>query len=286
VRNLTLIFLGLTVVVGGSSVALAAGQDSDTDMVAKAFQPEPSTPLVSLANSYAPPAGGGGGGGSSSGLPHFGIGVKVSLLLGVGIEAATAVTQKSNVRGGFNFFSYDFDSTQNNGDFSAKLRLRSAQATYDWFPFGGGFHLSPGALFYNDNKVEGDVTFAGGNTLTLGSQTYTSKASDPIKGSMNVALNNYKVSPMFLLGWGNLLKRGGGHFSFNFEFGTAFTGPPKIALNLTGSACPGNQQINCVQAGSDATVQANMRAQEAKNDKDIHFLQWTPIISFGFGYKF
>jgi hypothetical protein len=285
-KNLTLTCLGLAMVLGGSSVALAAGPDSDTDMVAKAFQPQPGTPLVSLANSYAPAPAGGGGGGSSSGLPHFGIGVKVSLLLGVGVEAATGVTRKSNVRGGFNFFSYDFDQTQNSGDYSIKMRLRSAQVTYDWFPFGGGFHLSPGALIYNDNHMEGDVTFAGGKTLTLGSQKYTSKAGDPITGSVNLALNNYQVSPMFLLGWGNLLKRGGGHFSFNFEFGTAFTGPPTLKFNLTGSACPGNQQINCVPAGSDPTVQANMRAQEAKNDRDVHFLEWTPIISFGFGYKF
>ena len=35
----------------------------------------------------------------------------------------------------------------------ATLTLRSASAHLDWFPFGGGFHLSPGVMLYNGNQM-------------------------------------------------------------------------------------------------------------------------------------
>src|SRR5262249_34400533 len=71
-------------------------------------------------------------------LPRLGVGAKVSTL-GFGFEAATAVTSRSNVRGGFNFFGYDHDASKNGIDYAARLRFRSIEAHYDWFL--GGFHV-------------------------------------------------------------------------------------------------------------------------------------------------
>jgi hypothetical protein len=253
-----------------ASTAFAA----DADLVARAFDPAPPA--------FVPQ---GGGGGSSSGLPRLGVGVKVSMLLGIGVEAATSVTRKSNVRGGFNMFRYDYDYDKDNITYGAKMRLRSAQATFDWFPFGGGFHLSPGALMYNGNKIDADVSVGGGKTFTLGSTTYTSKSSDPVHGTGILALNEYKVAPMILFGWGNLLKRSNGRFSVNFELCADFTGTPKATLNLTGSACPGNQQVVCQNAATDPTVQSNVQSEQKKFNDAIEFLRATPVISLTLGYK-
>jgi hypothetical protein len=219
----------------------------------------------------------------SGNLPRLGIGVKASMLLGIGVEAATSVTQKTNVRGGFNMFSYEYDYTKDNIDYGAKMRLRSAQATFDWFPFGGGFHLSPGVLLYNGNQVEANGTVAGGKSFTLGDAHYTSLGSDPVKAVGTVDLSSNSVAPMFLFGWGNLLRRRGGHFSVNFEMGAAFSGEPKAKLALTGTACQG---ATCYNAATDPTVQANVRSEESKVNNSISFLQATPVISVGFGYRF
>ncbi len=247
---------------------------ADEDLVANAFEP--------AAPDFVPQ---GGGGGSSAGLPRLGVGVKVIMLLGIGVEAGTAITKKSNVRAGFNFFNYDFNQSKDNTNYAFNLHLRSVQATYDYFPFGGGFHLSPGVLIYNGNKVAGSVSDPPGKTFTLGNTTYTSLATDPVTGNATIALNNYKVSPMFLLGWGNLLKRGGGHFSFNFELGAAFVGSPMATLNLTGTACTVTLPVSCKSAATDPTVVANTQSEQDKFNKAVKFLQVTPVISFGFGYK-
>jgi len=255
-----------------ASTAVAA--DFDEDLVAKAFDAAPPA--------YVPQ---GGGGGSTRGLPRLGVGVRGSFMTGIEIEAATSATRKTNVRGGFNFFNYDYDYTKDNIAYGAKIRLKSAQASFDWFPFGGGFHLSPGVLFFNGNRVEADVSVGGGKTFTLGNQTYTSKTGDPVSGIGNADLNVNPIAPMFLLGWGNLVKRGDGHFSVSFEIGAAYVGPPKATLRLTGSACPGNQQVVCQNAATDPTVQSNIQAEEAKINKAIKFFQATPMISIGFGWK-
>jgi hypothetical protein len=253
-----------------ASVAFAA----DEDLVTTAFEPP--------APAFVPQ---GGGGGSSPGLPRLGVGVKVSMLLGIGVEAATSITRKSNVRGGFNFFNYDFTQTKDNTDYTFNLHLRSVQATYDWFPFGGRFHLSPGVLIYNGNKIGGSVSDPPGTNFTLGNTSYTSLPGDPVKGNATIALNNYQVSPMILVGWGNLLKRGGGHFSFNFELGAAFVGSPQTTLSLTGTACTVAPPVICRSAASDPSVLSNIQAEQKKINDAISFLKATPVISFGFGYK-
>src|SRR5262245_50475571 len=88
---------------------------------------------------------------SGEALPRLGIGTKFSTL-GIGVEAATAVTDQSNVRGGFNMFSYDHSFRQDGIEYGAQLKLRSVEAHYDWF-FGNGFHVSPGVLVHSRNRV-------------------------------------------------------------------------------------------------------------------------------------
>src|SRR5262249_35962294 len=75
-------------------------------------------------------------------LPRLGVGAKVSTL-GIGIEAATAVTQHSNVRGGFNFYDYKDGASKDGIHYDAALTLRSLQVTYDQY-IASGFHVSPG----------------------------------------------------------------------------------------------------------------------------------------------
>jgi hypothetical protein len=90
---------------------------------------------------------------------RVGVGVKLSLL-GVGGEAAFAVTHRTNVRVGFNAFSYGTSVGRDGITYGGNLAFRSVQATYDIFPLGG-FHLSPGVLLYNGNSISANVSAAG-----------------------------------------------------------------------------------------------------------------------------
>jgi len=216
-------------------------------------------------------------------LPRFGVGIKVSTL-GAGIEAATAVTRKSNVRVGFNDFSYSDTFNKDGIAYGGTLNLRSFQANYDQYLIGG-LHISPGVLLYDDNRGTASVTALGGQSFTLGSATYYSNTLNPVTGNGTLGFQ-YKTAPELLIGFGNLLPRNRRkHFAFNFEFGAAYQGSPSATLNLTGSACtsPG---VNCQNVATTPSIQSNVVAQQNKINGDLKTFKYYPVISLGFGYKF
>jgi len=217
---------------------------------------------------------------SSEGRFPIGVGVKVSTL-GIGGEVAVAVTHRSNVRFGFNAFSYGHTFDKDGATYTGNLDFRSAQATYDFFPLRW-LHVSPGVLLYNGNKVSANVSVPGGQTFTLSNTNYVSAAADPIAGTGKLTV--YKAAPMTLIGIGNLVPRSR-HFSTSFEIGAAYQGPPRVALNLSGSACD-STGLNCRSIGSDPTIQSNIAAEQAKLNKSASPYKFYPILSFGVGFKF
>ena len=213
---------------------------------------------------------------------RLGIAIKASSF-GVGVEAATPLTYRSNLRVGFNIFSYDRGFNEDGISYAAQLRFRSTEAHYDWFPFGGGFHLSPGVLIYNGNQLTANASVPGGNTFTLNDTTYTSDPSDPITGTGKVDF--VKAGPMFTVGWGNLLPRNHRHFSVPFEVGFVYTGSPRAALNIGGSACDASG-LFCQSVSSDPTFQANVQSEKNKLDHDMSAFKFYPVISIGFAFNF
>jgi len=212
-----------------------------------------------------------------------GVGVKVSPL-GAGVEAATPVTYHTNLRVGFNTFSYSRGFTNDGTNYAASLDFRSFETHFDWFPFAGGFHLSPGAVLYNGNQIKANASVPGSQTFTLGGTSYISDPANPITGTGKIGFNS--VAPTFLLGWGNLVpRRENKHISIPVEIGMMFQGSPKATLNLVGNVCD-TTGANCHNVATDATFQSNVIAQQTKLNNDMSFFKVYPILSVGFGYKF
>jgi hypothetical protein len=239
--------------------------------------------LVCIVIALAPPCFG-----QSGDLPRFGAGVKLSTL-GIGIEAATGVTRQSNVRGGANFFDYNRGFTQDGIHYGAQLRLRSVEAHYDWF-LGHGFHVSPGLLIHNGNRVEGSATVPGGSSFTLGSRSYTSSPANPVAGTAEIDFSKNKANPMLTAGVGNLLRRSGRRLSIGFEGGVVFESAPNATLNLSGSTCLG---LVCQNIASNSQIQSDIQSEQNKiNNGTPPFdtvqkvLKYYPVISIGVGYRF
>lgn len=217
-------------------------------------------------------------------LPRLGIDLRVSTL-GPGIEASTAVLRKANIRAGFNYFSYSLSQTKKGLTYDGQLHFASAEAFFDWFPFGGNYHISPGLLIYNGNHADASLSAAGGTKFTLNGDTYYSSQASPLTGTASVALNSNKVSPAILFGWGNPLPRTRKHVIFNVEGGVVFMGSPNAVLNLSGSTCTVNG-TQCQSITDNSKIQSDIQVQQTKINNDISFFKCFPVISFGFGYKF
>ncbi len=222
---------------------------------------------------------------SKSGTAPFsrlGIGVKVSTL-GAGIEAATPLARKFNLRGGFNMIRYSHTITDSGIQYDGQLRFQSAEAHLDWFPFWG-FHVSPGLLFYNGNQVTATAMVPGAQNFSVGGTTYESDPAVPVTGTAK--LDFVKVSPSIMLGVGNLIPRSGRHYSFLFEVGGAYQGSARVGLNLAGNVCDPVTGLNCRAISSDSTVQSNIQAQQTKIQHDVNPYRFYPVISIGVGFNF
>lgn len=203
--------------------------------------------------------------------------------LGFGSEVAVATSRKTNVRTGFNFFNYSREFDKDGISYNGQLNLRSVHSTLDIFPFGGGFHLSPGVMLYNGNELKADASVGKGNSFDLDGVTYYSSSTDPIHGTGKMSMN--KVAPMLLFGFGNLVPRSGRHVTFNFDAGVAFQGSPDVKLNFAGSACTG-YNTGCINAASDSTFQSHVAAEQTKLSNDAKPFKYYPIIQIGIGYRF
>jgi hypothetical protein len=212
-----------------------------------------------------------------------GAGAKVSTL-GAGAEVAFPLAHRFNARAGFNLFNYDRTFNKDGVAYKGTLNLRSVPALLDFFPFGGGFHLSPGLLVYNGNRVNANASVPGGQSFTLGGTTYFSDATQPVSGTGKLSLN--AAAPMFLFGWGNLVPRSRRRFSVSIEAGAAYQGSPSIKLNLSGSVCDDAIGTNCRAISGDPTVESQIVTEQNKLNHDASPYKFYPVISFGIGYKF
>ena len=219
--------------------------------------------------------------------------------MGINMQAAVNANRYFNIRGIGNYFSYTVSnltinkSGGSNGiTVGGNFKFATAGASLDIYPFPNhGFRLSPGVILYNQNSATATGIAAPGTSFTFGSQKYYSDTVNPLNITAKLGLNARQRAFSMTTGWGNLIPRNGGHWSFPFEIGAVFTGSPTLALNPTGNACltAADAAINgpsCVNMATDSTAQANVAAQVAKYQKDLNVVPVYPIISFGIGYNF
>ena len=151
---------------------------------------------------------------------------------GINLQAAVNANRYMNIRGIGNYFSYTVsnvtinDSNGSNGiNVSGNLNFATAGVAVDLYPFPNhGFRLSPGAILYNQNRATATGVAAPGTSFTFGSQKYYSDTVDPLNLTAKLGLNTRQHAFSMTTGWGNLISRKGGHWSFPFEIGAIFTG--------------------------------------------------------------
>jgi len=210
--------------------------------------------------------------------------------MGINLQTAVIANRYLNVRAVGNFFNYSINNISTSGmNVDAKLNFATAGAALDVYPFPNhGFRISPGALFLNRNQASALFVAPGGTSFTLNDYTYYSSQANPVTGTGGVGL--HKTSPAFTIttGWGNMIPRRGGHFSFPVEIGAAFVGSPTVNMALvSGQVCADPQgTVGCMNVVGDPDINANLQAQVAKYQNDLNQLKIYPIFSFGAAYSF
>jgi len=216
--------------------------------------------------------------------------------LGIQLAMTTNLNQHFNLRSTGNVFGYSTNFTTSGIGADAKLNMKSAGTALDVYPFHKGFRISPGVLFYNNNRITANALVAGGTSFTLNGQTYYSANPNSVTGAThvngNATLDMHTTNPAFTIttGWGNTVPSRG-HWSFPVEVGAAFIGAPSLKVNLGGWACYDQAQTLCTDISSKTNpiaiqIQNDLSAQVAKWTKDLEPLKTFPIASFGVAYSF
>jgi hypothetical protein len=199
--------------------------------------------------------------------------------LGTGIEIATPLAGRINLRSGFNFFAFTDPFSIDGVGYNARLHLQSSQTTLDWFV--GRFHISPGFLYFKSG-MSAPVSVGPGQTFVLGTQTFLNSVDDPVSGSSSVIYPR-TFAPLLLFGYGNLLPRSGEHLSLPIEVGVAYTGPPQISVALNGTACVTD---GCVNFSQNADAQKFLKQEIQILNDDLKHYPVFPIVSVGLAYRF
>jgi len=219
--------------------------------------------------------------------PHFHPFSAVAIQLksgfgGIGIDLATPLAKDINIRGGGSFLAYDGGYYVDGMTLDGKINFRSVNVSMDWYPFHGGFRISPGITIYNGNSLSGTLSVPGGQNFSLGDGTYTSSPSDPVHGLGSMSFGK-RTAPSFTLGWGNMIPHSGRRFSVPFEVGFQYIGAPKINFNLMGTSC---NNTGCANIATDPTSQADLQQELTDINNEIAPLRFYPIISIGFAWAF
>lgn len=210
--------------------------------------------------------------------------------MGVNMQMAVAVNRFMNLRSVGSLFNYSLSNISTNGmNVSGTLNFASAGAAVDFYPFWRhGFRLSPGVLFLNRSMATANITAAGGTSFSLNEYTYYSSQTNPVTGSGSIGLHTNNPAFTFTTGWGNMIPRRGGHFSFPFEIGAAMIGAPAINLAFTGGQVCADPQgtQNCINVIGNPDFQSNLQAQLTKYQNAVNPYKFYPILSTGISYSF
>lgn len=182
--------------------------------------------------------------------------------LGLGAGFAVPISENTAARLSLNKFTYAFNTTSDNINYDARLKLESIAALLDWHIFSGATHLTAGVI-YNNNGFEMAGIPVSGSQFNINGSPYNLT-------SLNASITFNKVVPYLGFGWSGRASKTG--FSFKTDIGVMYQGAPQATLSVTG---PGASA-----AANDVAV-----AQSRLNE-DMKSFSIYPVISFGMGYAF
>ena len=200
----------------------------------------------------------------------FRIAPRVSTL-GGGIEVAKGLSPRFGLRGGFNYFTYQYDATEEDVAYDLELELKSFGVFADFHPFKGSFRIS-GGLLLNGNGLSGKAKPSG--SFDIGEKTYTSAEIT----SINLDVSYNSLAPYLGVGWDTTFGDHE-HWGFAFDVGLIYSGAAKVALGV-------NHNLTNTTPNTATDLETRRQKEERDLQEELNNLEWWPVLSAGFVYQF
>ncbi len=214
-------------------------------------------------------------------LTRLSLGGSVSTL-GTGGSLATNLPYRIDLRFVGNFFDFNWKMTKSGFYVVVNTELANTGVLADYYPWKS-LRISPGFLYYNTDRIRGDVQAQPGATFTINNVNYASQDSNPVYGTGRLQLRG--TGFMAMAGWGHYVSRSEKRWSYPFAAGVAFIDTPSATFSLQGNVCNAQGQ-DCQPAATFPEFQSNLAAQVATWNNDVRPFHVYPIVEGGVTYTF
>ena len=193
----------------------------------------------------------------------IGVTAKVGTL-GVGADLTLNMGPYFNLRGGYNGIVLNQTVNLDEAKVDSELNWQTIPILLDWYPAGGGFRISAGAVI-NNNKIILSAT--PGDTIKLEGTDYEVESLDG-----EISFN--QLSWYAGIGSGNAVGKDG-RVHFACDFGVMFHGAPQAEATATAGS-----------AALQAMLNADLQDELVKFEEDAKPFAFYPVISFGISFGF
>lgn len=211
-------------------------------------------------------------------LPDIAVGVTGGTA-GIGGQVTTSIIPFLNIRAQVQGLSLSHSFDKDGVDYQGKLKLFTAGAFLDVYPFTKGPRLSAG-LVSNGNKVKLKASCP--DTCEIGDLEVTGD-----QARVDGKLDFKSFTPYLGLGFTNPM--GGLPFYIGFDAGVLFHGRPKPSLRASGTAdvtdAEGVTRSN-VDLATDAEVQSALSDETVNLADDVKDFKFYPVVQLSLGWRF
>ena len=135
--------------------------------------------------------------------------------LGVGVHASTNLTPRLDIRVFENFFPINHTFTRSDVVVALHIHFANAGVAADYYPFHRAFHISPGLLFYNRNRVNATVKALPNASITLNNTEWFSDPANPAYGTGRLDIGGSCF--MITAGYGRITSHSDKRWTFPFQ---------------------------------------------------------------------
>lgn len=207
--------------------------------------------------------------------PATGAGVGIAAeagTTGAGLRLTVPLSERLHTRIGFGALGISKSRNVDDVEYDAKLKLKTADLLFDFYPMAqGSFRLTAG-LAYNGNEVDVRAEPDSNAQYTFGNNTYAAALAGTVDGNVRWK----RSAPYVGLGWGNAADHRKG-WGFTSDFGVLFQGSARTSL--TNRDCQLGPALCAQLAGDLAEENAELR------DKADDF-KFFPVLRVGITYRF
>jgi len=199
----------------------------------------------------------------------FRIAPRVSTL-GGGLEVAKGLSPWFGLRGGVNYFTWNYETTESGNDYDFDLELKSFGLFADFHPFKQAFRVSLGFLI-NGNGIDGTAKLTSGEKFELNGIDYGLKGDT---ASMKLSYNSF--APYAGIGFDTTFGDDD-RWGFVFDLGVVFSGSPDLAINAT---------VDSANPAVIAEFEKNKNIEITELQDDLNDFEFWPVLSAGIVYQF